>query len=228
MKEKLEEYRWVVVAVTVVAVLLAARAVFKDNTHPDLLRTPVYERSVGHALGRAAVNAFPDGGKLLVIRMRYPKEWANRKADGYVDGLKKGLDGSKLRIAGIEPDQPLPEAVSGLDEPSIPMPKLLAYLETYPDIVGVVSFFGFPQVSLADLPESVPPLLVAGSHRFGHGKWVQSGRVVAMVAPRPDVEGELDLSEKRPLEDVFRSLCYLVTADNLMEIAVELRDFYRQ
>jgi hypothetical protein len=184
---------------------------------------PVYERSVGHALGQAAAAALPGGGELLVIRLRFDKSWAQKKADAYVEGLAQGLEGSSLTIAGVEPESVFPGSAGGMDDPDIPLPELMTLLEKYPDVVGVVSFCGFPKVSLGDLPEQVPPLFVAGTHSLRQANWILSGRVVAMVIGRPDVDGEVDLSPQRPLEDVFASLNYLVNKDNLRDIARTLR-----
>lgn len=223
-RRSIPNYPVVAVALAGLAVLLAlGRLAGGGGVHPSLREPPVYERSVGHALGQAAVAAFPDGGDLLVIRLRYEKAWARAKADAYVEGLEQGIKGSGLRIAGVEPEAVFPVAVGGMDEPSIPMADFMALLERYPGVVGVVSFCGFPLVSLEELPDSVPPLLVAGIHHLRHGRWILADRVVAMVVGRPDVWEDVDLSPKRPLEEVFASLSYLVTRENVHEIAGRLR-----
>ena len=50
--------------------------------------------------------------------------------------------------------QPLfPGASGGMDDPNIPLPALMELLEKYPDVVAVVSFCGFPDVLLNNLPE---------------------------------------------------------------------------
>ena len=61
-------------------VLSLFRLTSGSQVHPDLRAPPVYELSVGHALGKAAVKAFPGGGDLLVIRLRFDKSWARAKA----------------------------------------------------------------------------------------------------------------------------------------------------
>ena len=205
-------------------VLSLFRLTSGSQVHPDLRAPPVYELSVGHALGKAAVKAFPGGGDLLVIRLRFDKSWARDKADAYVEGLERGIEGSSLRNAGVEPESIFPGAAGGMDDPDIPMDDLLALLEQYPDVVAVVSFCGFPKVSLKDLPDHVPPLLVAGTHSFRHGRWLTSRRAVAMVMGRPDIEGDIDLSRKQPLEEVFASLNYLLTPDNVEEMAHKVRN----
>lgn len=222
-RENLRKQPALVAVLIGVVVLLAVGSLVKDQTHPDLKGAPVYERSVGYALGQAAVNAFPDGGEILVIRLRFDKSWAKAKADGYVAGLEQGLDGSGVKVAGVEPKSIFDGAYVGVDDPTIPMPELMALLRKYPDVDAVVSFCGFPDVSLKELPPEMPPLLVAGTHSLRHGKWLQQGKAIAMVITRPDVEGDVDLSKGRPLNEVFDDLNYLVTADNLTDIARQLR-----
>ena len=146
-----------VLIVLVVGVALAS--LLKDTTHPDLKKAPVYERSVGYALGQAVANAFPDGGDVLVIRLRFDKSWAKAKADGYVAGLEQGLKGSGIKIAGVEPKSVFEGAYLGLDDPTIPMPELKTLLTEYPDVNAVVSFCGFPDVSLRNCRRRSLPCL---------------------------------------------------------------------
>jgi hypothetical protein len=223
-RKSLQNQPLLVVLLIVLVLGVAARTMIRDRSHPELSRTPIYERSVGYALGQAAAQALPDGGELLVVRLRFDKPWAKIKADGYVDGLKEGLKGSRLKIAGVEPKSIFPGAYIGFDVPTIPREALMALLEReYSNVVGIVSFCGFPEGRLDDLPEDVPPLFVAGTHSLIHGNWLTTGRAAAMVVGRPDVQGEVDLSGRTPLPEVFDDLNYLVTADNLQDIVREMR-----
>lgn len=221
--KKLKYHQPILIGLAVALMVVAFGIIKRDRSHPDLSQTPIYERSVGYALGQAAAEAFPKGGELLVVRLRFDKPWARIKADGYVDGLQQGLRGTSLEIAGVEPESIFPGAYMGLDEPVIPLPELMGLLEEYPDVVGIISFCGFPGVKLGQLPEEVPPLFVAGTHTLRHGQWLQSGRAMAMVVGRPDVEGDVDLSGRTPLSEVFESINYLVTADNLKDVARAMR-----
>ena len=67
-RKAVPNYQVVAGGLAAAALLVAlGRLTSGSGVHPDLKAPPVYERSVGHALGQAAAKAFPNGGELLVI-----------------------------------------------------------------------------------------------------------------------------------------------------------------
>jgi hypothetical protein len=203
------------------ALAIAVAVVRMTRVSREQARSPsnILARSMGYMLGRTAVEAFPDGGEVLVVQshLNTPRFQVMHEAERA--GLEQALKGSSLRVAAVEPANREEEGVSILEleaAMAIPYEDFQSYLRSYPDVLVIISFTGLPDIAIDELPEDAPGLLVYGTYDLEQcAPWLRGGKLLATVCYRPDADWAALPEPDDTEETAFNRWHVLVTPENL-------------
>ena len=216
-----------VLVVLLVACVGVAGAVWRRPQQEVARRALQIERvheAIGFELGRAVVQAFPQGGAVLVLLNGLPKKFPdNGVGAAEVRGLQAGFGRANLQAVpvGYSPAsaEEAMEIQSDWPRHGVPFELINEWFAAQHGAVAVVAFTIVGTGPRGRQPPQIPPLFLLGAPAMetSWSEWVRPGAVEAVALNRSGFDWQAAAGSSS-LAGVFKNCCELITPANVAAV----------